>query len=96
MLSLAVSALIPERVKWTWSGESLVPEIPSQGLRSLRAQDAETMQTGNAHRQWVCKVCLEETDPCVAITKSGVSATANERSHRMSVIKRKEDEIQKL
>lgn len=60
--------------------------FPYGGLQSLTVQDAETMQTGNAHRQWVCKVCLEETDPCVAITKSWVSATTNERSHRMFVM----------
>ena len=71
-------------------------EFPNWGLQSLRTQEAEMLQTGNAHRQWVCKVCLGETDPCVAITKSWVSATANERSHRMSVMKSKEAEIQKL
>lgn len=60
----------------------------------LKAQEAETMQTGNAHRQRTCKVCLEETGPCVAITKSWVSATTNERSHRMSVIRKKKAGIQ--
>lgn len=54
------------------------------------------IQTGNTHRQWGCNVCLEETGPCVAITKSWVSATTNERSHRMSVIKGKKAEIQNL
>lgn len=32
-LSLAVSALIPERVKWTWSGEVLVPSSPMEDFR---------------------------------------------------------------
>lgn len=77
-----------------WRGSCA--EFPNGERQSLRAQEAEMMQTGNTHRQWVCKVCLEETDPCVAITKSWVSATNNERSHRMSAIKRKKAEIQKL
>lgn len=33
---------------------------------------------------------------CVVITKSRVSATTNERSHKKPVIKRRIDEIQKL
>lgn len=66
-------------------------KFPKGGLQSLRTQETEMMQTGNAHRQRVCKVCLEETGPCVAITKSGVSATTNERSHRMFAMKAKKD-----
>lgn len=71
MSGLAVSTLIPERVKWMLSGVLLV-QLPNGGLETLRAQEAEKMQTGNAHRQWVCKVCWEETDPCVAITRTRV------------------------
>lgn len=78
-----------------WKGSCA--EFPSGGLQRFKStQEAEMMQTGNADRQWVCKVCLEETDPCVAITKSWVSNTTNKRSHRMSVIKRQRPEIQKL
>lgn len=87
--SLAVSTLIPDRVKWRGS----CAEFPNEGLQSLRVQEAEMLQTGNIRRQSVCKVCLGE---CVAITKSRVSATTNERSHKKPVIKRKRDEIQKL
>lgn len=93
MSSLAVSTLIPGRVKWRGSS---CAEFLSGGLQSIRAQEAEMLQTGNTHRQRVCKVCLGETGLCVAITKSWVIATTNERSRRMSVIKRKKAVTQKL
>lgn len=56
-------------------------KFPNGGLLSLRTRETETMQTGNAGRRRVCKVCLKETGPYVAITKLGVSDTTDERPY---------------
>lgn len=59
-------------------------KFPNKGLQNLRAREVEDTQTGNAHRLRECKVCLEETGPCVAITKPRVNGTTVERIYRMS------------